>query len=93
MPGLAASPPQRYGAPSTDKDTLRCIGYVIASGSVLFGMFFFYAVFLSQGQPPASDVIDTQKNNYYILLLPVLVPTMITFSWINWMGMQSFRRN
>ena len=87
---------QSHG-PSTgeNKEALRRLGYAISVGSTLFGLFFFYIVALSQLQPWTSNrVIDAiSENNYYILLLPVLMPTMAAFSWVNWFGMQSFRRN
>ena len=81
--------------PKGDKETLQRLGYAIAAGSALFGEFFFYIVILSRWQPWTSNrVVDAiAENNYYVLLLPVLVPTMAAFSWVNWFGMQSFRRN
>ena len=78
-----------------DNQMLKRIGYLITAVSVLFGLFFFFVVFVSNWHPFSGlpIVIKIQDNLYYILLAPVLVPTLIGFSWVNWMGMQSFRRN
>ena len=57
--------------------------------------FFVYVTFLSWWQPSLSNrfIDDLRNNNYYILLPPVIVPTILAFAWINWLGMQFFKRN
>jgi hypothetical protein len=56
---------------------------------------FFYVTLLSWWQPTLSNrFIDAiRDNNYYLLLLPVLIPTLVFFTWMNWLGMQFFKRN
>ena len=74
---------------------LRRAGLFIMLLSVIFLFSWLYVVFISWWQPGLSNwfVDALRENNYYILLLPVIVPTVLAFAWINWLGMQFFKRN
>jgi hypothetical protein len=74
---------------------LRRIGLLVMMLSATGFSFYFYVFFLSSWQPALSNrFVDSMRdNNYYLLLLPVLVPTFLSFAWINWLGMQFFKRN
>jgi hypothetical protein len=74
---------------------LRRGGILIMFLSVSSFAVFFYVTLLSWWQPTLSNrFIDAiRDNNYYLLLLPVLIPTLVFFTWMNWLGMQFFKRN
>ncbi len=98
QPLAPAALPRRYSRPKPlDHKLLRRAGLCVLAASSIFGAFFFYVVVLSR--PSVAPWLSTplvdrlRDDNYYVLLVPVLIPTATAFAWVNWMGMQSFRRN
>jgi len=74
---------------------LRRIGLLVMILSVAGFSFYSYVFFISLWQPALSNrfVDSLRENNYYLLLVPVIVPTFLSFAWVNWLGMQFFKRN
>jgi hypothetical protein len=74
---------------------LRRAGIIIMFLTAMAYLFFLYVTLVSWWQPTLSNrFIDALRtNNYYILLPPVLIPTVTMFTIMNWLGMQFFKRN
>ena len=74
---------------------LRRVGLLVMILSVAGFSFYSYVFFISRWEQAFSNsLVDAMRdNNYYLLLVPVIVPTFLSFAWVNWLGMQFFKRN
>ncbi|KCV67959.1 hypothetical protein H696_05685 [Fonticula alba] len=52
-------------------------------------------IFISKLLPPSDDELLSwvRKDRYYGALLPLLMPSIVVFVFLNWLGMKYFRHN
>ena len=74
----------QQATPSFKHQELRRAGIFIMFLSIFLVSTWFFFV---------SNIDALHEDNYYLLLMPIIVPTILAFGWINWLGMQFFKRN
>ncbi|KAI9228703.1 MAG: phosphatidylinositol N-acetylglucosaminyltransferase subunit Y, partial [Piptocephalis tieghemiana] len=70
-------------------------GWVLLACSSFMWIFGMHCIFLSNWVPDTgSEVLDWLKHDqYYCLMLPLLLPTTMFAVFWNWTGLKFFRHN
>ena len=77
-------------------ESSKLVGYALILGSgVVFTLVVFLAV--TSKWVPAGETNEAlafvQKDTYYCILLPLLIPTTFMAVYVNWLSMKFFRHN
>jgi len=70
-------------------------GHICLFLSLLFIVVNMGTIFVCKMLPPSSVwwVSAVQRDEFYCLLVPLLLPVGVTLAWINWLGMKLYRHN
>ena len=74
---------------------LRFRGRVIVFCAMCFFVFTVYCIVFSKLLPPLGNpILDYLKTDqYYSLLFPLLIPTVVFAIYLNWLSMKFYRHN
>lgn len=71
------------------------IGLVVFLASILVGILYVYAAFVSKLLPETGIfLIDwIKQDTYFCYLIPLALPTAYVFIYINWLSLRVFENN
>ena len=88
------TPPLLRATPANPADTAHA-GYALIFISLLFFVVGIYSTAIAGMMPIVGhSILDAvARDDYYTLLVPLLIPVITIAAYLNWLGLKFFRQN